>query len=106
MSIPGALSFSIYVDCFNEPGKSSRLASIGPIMLTSPNLSLSEILKLENVYVARLISGPKEPTPLQLNYLLAPVIKELKELWQGYHFHPSQWDLQDPLSLFPSSQPL
>ncbi|MBW0575768.1 hypothetical protein O181_115483 [Austropuccinia psidii MF-1] len=105
MSIWGALAFPIYVDWFNAHGKSTLLASIGPIMLIFLNLPPSKILKQENVYVAGSIPGPKEPTALQLNYLLIPLIKELKELWQGYHFHPPQWDLQDPLSVFPSSQP-
>ncbi|MBW0561784.1 hypothetical protein O181_101499 [Austropuccinia psidii MF-1] len=38
MSIPGALAFSIYVDWFNAHGKSTRLASIGPIMLICLNI--------------------------------------------------------------------
>ncbi|MBW0544029.1 hypothetical protein O181_083744 [Austropuccinia psidii MF-1] len=33
MSIPGALAFTIYVEWFNAHGKSTWLASIGPIML-------------------------------------------------------------------------
>ncbi|MBW0465134.1 hypothetical protein O181_004849 [Austropuccinia psidii MF-1] len=81
ISIPSALAFSIYVDWFNAHGKSVRLARIGPIMLICLNLPLSERLKLENAYVAGIIHGPKEPTSLQLNYLLLPLIKELKELW-------------------------
>ncbi|MBW0497795.1 hypothetical protein O181_037510 [Austropuccinia psidii MF-1] len=104
--IPSALAFTIYVDWFNAHGKSTLLASIGPIMLICLNLSPSERLKPENVYVAGIIPCPKEPTALQLNYLSFPLIKELKELWQGYHFHPPQQVLQDPLSVFPSSQPL
>ncbi|MBW0472016.1 hypothetical protein O181_011731 [Austropuccinia psidii MF-1] len=35
-----------------------------------------------------------------------PLIKELKELWQGYHFDPPQQVLQDPLSVLPFSRPL
>ncbi|MBW0495981.1 hypothetical protein O181_035696, partial [Austropuccinia psidii MF-1] len=84
MSIPGELTFSIYVDWFNAHGKSTWLASIGSIMLICCNLPLSEIVKPENVYVAGIIPGPKEPIALQLNSLLMPLIKELKELWQGY----------------------
>ncbi|MBW0492372.1 hypothetical protein O181_032087 [Austropuccinia psidii MF-1] len=93
MSIPGALDFSIYVDWFNAHGKSTRLATIGPIMLICLNLPPSERLKPENVYIAGIIPGPKEPTALQLHYLLMPLIKELKELWQRYHFHPPQQKL-------------
>ncbi|MBW0526612.1 hypothetical protein O181_066327 [Austropuccinia psidii MF-1] len=38
MSIPGALATSIYVDWFNAHGKSTQLASVGPIMLICLNL--------------------------------------------------------------------
>ncbi|MBW0556818.1 hypothetical protein O181_096533 [Austropuccinia psidii MF-1] len=89
ISIPGALAFSIYVDWFNEHGKSTRLASIGPIMLICLNLPSSERVKLENFYISGMILAPKEPTTLQLNYLLMPLIKGLKELWQVYHFSPT-----------------
>ncbi|MBW0518620.1 hypothetical protein O181_058335 [Austropuccinia psidii MF-1] len=89
MSIRGALAFSIYVDWFNAHQKSTRLASIGPIMLICLNLPPSERLKPENVYVSVIIPGTKESTSRQSNYLLMPLIKELKELWQGYHFPPT-----------------
>ncbi|MBW0483899.1 hypothetical protein O181_023614 [Austropuccinia psidii MF-1] len=89
MSITGALAFSIYMDWFHVHGKSTWLASIGPIILICLHLPPSERLKRENFYVAEIIPGPKEPTALQLNYLLMPLIKELKELWQCYHFSPT-----------------
>ncbi|MBW0526431.1 hypothetical protein O181_066146 [Austropuccinia psidii MF-1] len=89
MSIPGALAFSNYVDWFNAHEKSTQLASIGPIMLICLNLPPSERLKPENVYVAGIIPGPEEPTSLKFNYLLMPLIKELKELWKAYHFSPT-----------------
>ncbi|MBW0564502.1 hypothetical protein O181_104217 [Austropuccinia psidii MF-1] len=89
MSIPGALAFYIYVDWLNAHGKSTRLASSGPVMLICLNLPPSKRLNPENVYFAGIIPGPKEPTALQLNYLLMKLIKELKELWQGYHFSPT-----------------
>ncbi|MBW0485414.1 hypothetical protein O181_025129 [Austropuccinia psidii MF-1] len=89
MPIPGALAFFIYVEWFNAHGKSIWLASIGPIMLICLNLPPSERLKPENVYASGTIPGPKEPSALQFDYLLIPLIKELKELWQGYHFSPT-----------------
>ncbi|MBW0535169.1 hypothetical protein O181_074884 [Austropuccinia psidii MF-1] len=58
-------------------------------MLICLNLPPSERLKPENVYVSGIIPGLKEPTSLELNYLLMPLIKEHKELWQGYHFSPT-----------------
>ncbi|MBW0478034.1 hypothetical protein O181_017749 [Austropuccinia psidii MF-1] len=69
MSIPGALHWAYH----------AYLSYSAP----------SERLKPESVYVAGIIPGPKEPASLQLNYLLMPLIKELKELWQGYHFSPT-----------------
>ncbi|MBW0468584.1 hypothetical protein O181_008299 [Austropuccinia psidii MF-1] len=89
ISIPGALAFLIYVDWFDAHGKSSHLARIGPIMLIFLNLPPSERLNPEDVYVSGIIPCPTEPTALQLNYLLIPLIKELKELWKGYHFSPT-----------------
>ncbi|MBW0539583.1 hypothetical protein O181_079298 [Austropuccinia psidii MF-1] len=84
-SIPSALAFSIYVDWFN----SMEIKPLAQHWSYHANLPLSERLKPENVYVSRLIPGPKEPTALQLNYLLKPLIKELKKLWQGYHSSPT-----------------
>ncbi|MBW0505083.1 hypothetical protein O181_044798 [Austropuccinia psidii MF-1] len=89
MSIPSALAFSINMDWFNAYVKSTQLASIAPIILICLDIPPSERLKPENVYVSGIIPGPKEPTALQLNYPLMPLIKELKELWQGYHFSPT-----------------
>ncbi|MBW0487012.1 hypothetical protein O181_026727 [Austropuccinia psidii MF-1] len=89
MSIPGELAFSIYVDWLNAHGKSNFLARIGPIMLIFLNLPSSEILKPESVYVSGIILDPRDPTTLQLNFLLMTLIKELKELWLGYHFSPT-----------------
>ncbi|MBW0490715.1 hypothetical protein O181_030430 [Austropuccinia psidii MF-1] len=89
MSMPGSLDLTIYVAWSNAHGKSTQLARIGHIMLICLNLPPGERLKLENVYVAGIILGPSKPTSLQLNYLLMPLIKELKELWQGYHFSPT-----------------
>ncbi|MBW0568270.1 hypothetical protein O181_107985 [Austropuccinia psidii MF-1] len=64
MSITGALAFSIDVDWLNTHGKSTRLASIGPIILICLNLSPSERLEPEDFYVAGIIHGLKEPTAL------------------------------------------
>ncbi|MBW0524673.1 hypothetical protein O181_064388 [Austropuccinia psidii MF-1] len=89
MSSPGALAFLIYVYWFNPQGKSSCLDSIGPIMLICLNLPQNERFKQENVYVAGIIPRTKEPTAFQLNCLLIPLIKELKDLWQGYQFSPT-----------------
>ncbi|MBW0477231.1 hypothetical protein O181_016946 [Austropuccinia psidii MF-1] len=89
ISIPDSLTFYIYVDWFNAHGKSTWLASIGPIIFICLNLPPSERFKPENVYVAGIIPGLNELTSLQLNCLLMPLIKELKDLWKVYHFSPT-----------------
>ncbi|MBW0553741.1 hypothetical protein O181_093456 [Austropuccinia psidii MF-1] len=89
MSIPGELAFSTYVDWFNAHGKSTWLARIGPIMLICLNLPPSERLNPNNFYVVGIIPGTKEQASLQLNYISMPLIKDLKGLWQGYHFSPT-----------------
>ncbi|MBW0513387.1 hypothetical protein O181_053102 [Austropuccinia psidii MF-1] len=58
-------------------------------MLICLNPFPSARLKPENSHFSGIIPGPKESTSLQLNYLLMPLIKELKDLGQGYHFSPT-----------------
>ncbi|MBW0462656.1 hypothetical protein O181_002371 [Austropuccinia psidii MF-1] len=105
MSISGTLAFSIYVDWFNANGKPRHLARIGPIMPICLNLPPNEILKPESVYVAGTIPGQKQPTSLQLIYLLMPLVKELKELGQGYHFLPVSTGASEFLSVLQFSWP-
>nr|CAK26784.1 TPA: transposase domain-containing protein [Phakopsora pachyrhizi] len=92
MLLPGSLAFSLYIDWFNAFGKSSRSASIGPIVLACLNLPPEERLKPENIYIAAIIPGPNEPTGPQLNHLLVPLINKLKELWKGVHLFPTSKD--------------
>lgn len=82
----GNLAFSLYIDWFNAFGKSSRHASLGNICLVCLNLPPELRLKPENIYLAAIIPGPKEPTGPQLNLILSPLIKELKDLWKGVYF--------------------
>ncbi|MBW0474809.1 hypothetical protein O181_014524 [Austropuccinia psidii MF-1] len=89
MSIYGALTSFNYLDWFNANGESSFLARIGPNILVCLNIPPNEILNWENFYFAGIIPRPKEPTSLQLNDLLMPLIEELKEMWQGYVFSPT-----------------
>jgi hypothetical protein len=40
----------------------------------------------DNIFLAGLIPGPLEPTVLQINHVLKPLVHELKELWTGVKF--------------------
>ncbi|MBW0530842.1 hypothetical protein O181_070557 [Austropuccinia psidii MF-1] len=61
-------------------------------MLICLNPPPSERLKPANSHVAGIIPGLKEQNAPPLNYLLMPLIKELKEVWKGYHFSPTSTD--------------
>ncbi|MBW0468352.1 hypothetical protein O181_008067 [Austropuccinia psidii MF-1] len=89
LSIPGELALFISVDWFNTHGGSSHLVRIGPIMLICLNLPQNERLQPHNVHVPGVIPGAKEPTSLQLNCLLIPLIKGLKEPWLGSLYSPT-----------------
>jgi hypothetical protein len=52
------------------------------------NLPPNKYLKQGFVFLALLIPGPKEPRK-QMNIFLCPLMKEMKELWQGVDAYDS-----------------
>jgi hypothetical protein len=52
------------------------------------NLPPNKCLKQDFVFLALVISGPKEPRK-QMNIFLRPLMKEMKELWQGVDAYDS-----------------
>ena len=55
--------------------------SVGVIYLVVLNLPRDLRFKPENVIVAGIIPGPKEPKQHQMNSYLRPLVKELNSLW-------------------------
>ena len=80
LSVPGNYAFQINVDWFN-PYKHTQ-HSEGAIYLSVLNLPCRERYLQENIILAGVIPGPKEPS-LVMNSFLQPIIDELKQLWSG-----------------------
>ena len=93
----GRLGFTFNVDFFAIEGMRIRGAktSCGLISMACLNLPYDIRYKPENMYVAGLIPGPKEPSLTELNHYLKPVIDDLVVSWKhGIHYtrtvlHPS-----------------
>ena len=54
---------------------------MGAIYLACLNLPSDIRYRPENIYLAGIIPGPKEPSLQELNHLLRPLVDELLELW-------------------------
>ena len=79
----GRYIFSMSVDFFNpytnkQAGKKS---SVGLISVVCLNLPPSMRYKPENMFLAGVIPGPKEPPLTTLNHYLEPLIDDLVDFW-------------------------
>ena len=77
------LMWTVAVDWFNPfynkaAGKS---ASIGSITFACLNLPPSLRYKPENLYLAGIIPGPREPDYDQINHFLAPIVRRFLPMW-------------------------
>lgn len=80
----GRFLFSLCVDFFNVEGMNIRGAktSCGIIALANLNLPLEIRYDPENLYLAGIVPGPKEPSLTDLNHYLRPVVDDLLAAWE------------------------
>lgn len=79
----GRYVFGLCVDAFNPflNKQAGKKASSTAIYMVCLNLPPSIRYKAENMYLAGIIPGPREPSLTQINHLLEPLVEELLELW-------------------------
>ena len=90
----GRYVFGLSVDAFNPflNKQAGKKASSTAIYMVCFNLPPSTRYKIENVYLAGVIPGPREPSLTQVNHLICPLIEELVQFW-----NPGVWYSRTPL---------
>ena len=82
------LAFAMHTNFFNPNGVSphSNSASIGMVSLANLNLPEGIRYRAENLFLAGVIPGPKEPSEEQMNHFIRPLIEEFQVGWErGFH---------------------
>ena len=79
LSNPYNLGLMLNLDWFQPFDLSTY--SVGVLYLVILNLPRTIRFKPENVLIAGIIPGPKEPSLTEMNSYLRPLVKELKSLW-------------------------
>ena len=89
----GRYVFGLSVDAFNPflNKQAGKKASVTAVYMVLFNLPPSSRYKVENMYLAGVIPGPREPSLTQINHLLRPLIDELLEFWD-----PGVWYTRTP----------
>ena len=79
----GRYAFALHVDFFNPEGMSLRgpSTSSGIILMACHNLPLEHRYKPENMYLAGVIPGPKQPSLDNLNHCVRPLIDNMVDAW-------------------------
>lgn len=79
----GNLTFAMFVDGINPFGnkQSGHHVSITFVVLVCLTLPLSIRFRPENIFLVGIVPGPREPSLEQMNWILRPIVNQLKDLW-------------------------
>ena len=80
LSQPNNLCLMLNIDWFNPYDETPY--SAGVIYFVVQNLPRSERYKFENIILAGIIPGPREPKK-HINTFLSPIVEDLKQLYRG-----------------------
>jgi hypothetical protein len=85
---PRSVRLGLSTDGFQSHSTDSHPYSCWPVFVMPYNLPLNKCLKESFIFLALVISGPKEPKK-QMNIFLQPLFEELKKLWPGVDAYDS-----------------
>ncbi|PLW07026.1 hypothetical protein PCASD_23642 [Puccinia coronata f. sp. avenae] len=79
----GNIVFAMFTDGINPYGnrQAGKHASVTFIIMTCLSLPVNLRYRPENIFVVGIAPGPKEPSLEQTNWILRPVVEQLKSLW-------------------------
>ena len=82
----GRFLFALHVDFFNMQGnlQCNATTSCGIVLCACLNLPLEMRYKPENMYLAGIIPGLREPSADQLNHFLDPLVSDLVDSWESF----------------------
>ena len=80
---PEHLTFGIFMDGINSyrNKQAGKHASITFMIMTCYSLPLELQYKPQNLFVIGIAPGPKKPFLEQVNWILCPIVEQLKVLW-------------------------
>lgn len=80
----GRYVFALHVDFFNPEGMNLHGAntSCGIISMACLNLPSEIRYKPENMYIAGIIPGPKQPSLEKLNHYIRPLVDDMVDAWE------------------------
>ncbi|KEP47521.1 transposase family Tnp2 protein, partial [Rhizoctonia solani 123E] len=88
------LYLAINIDWFRSTPKS--IESTGAIYITIQNLDHTVCFSPANVILACIVPGPKEPPLEELNWVLQPIVDEIKQLYAGIVMNTHNSDHPEP----------